>query len=213
MNTWGSGFTIYTAGNSAIRYELQSSGDAWSMQSYGWHGTAALVCEFCDDRNTAWGLVHLSDQAERRVVSESHPSQLLPLSVEAEGEVHRKVEYAEILNSTDRVLRGAELIYYPLTALRKHELKPVFKTDEVRLGSFTGYGVVYELTVAGKLRMPETIDGIIAFGVSDGCAHFTGTVAAQWDNAEFGLKLLLESFSIQRKDLANLEAIEKPSLK
>lgn len=204
---YSEGYTTFSSEGKNVTYSLNVSSPNWSSHGYGWHGTAAIVCEKCTRPEYAWGLVHLSEIPEfgpKPFLEPSvacllppNPSGLLNTECEALRDEHKKeLGRPPIRTAKERIERGQELLYYPFLILSKNDLSPVFMTDGLSIDGLSGYGVVYEIKNPEAKGIPATINGLIAFEMHDSCASFSGTIGTPLDEPEDHLRDLMSSISV-----------------
>ncbi|MEO9517169.1 MAG: hypothetical protein ABJH45_17895 [Paracoccaceae bacterium] len=198
MKGSGTGYGIYEQDGEDVAYEVSTVGTSWGMQGYGWHATAALTCEYCRDPNISWGLVNLSDGWSHRIEPRSFP-RLLP-SEEAQEQQPNNSTLSDlrITNAAQRAARRYEFLYYPMVTFGSNDLTPIHLSEKANVNNFEGYAVVFEISHHRAGGADKSVNGLIAFEVTDGCAYFSGTVGLPLEAADQQLERLLSSISISR---------------
>ena len=198
LKTSGTGFSTFEQDGQTFVYELSAVSLDWSLQGYGYHAAAALICENCSNRDVSWGLVHFNDTWSHRV-NASTRSLLLLLEQDTENNNEMTtLDDARITTAKERARRRYEGLYYPRIILEGNELTALHSSESVRLSDFEGYAVVFEISQPSRRGIPESIDGLIAFELTDGCAFFSGTIALPLEDPIQQLEQLLSSLRIER---------------
>ena len=201
MQRWGTGFATYEHDGEAVTYKLSVDGTRWSTQGYGYHATAAMICESCSNREASWWLVSFHKTWSHRVNVPRRRS-LLPFSEElANGLEHKAKDETWIENSGQRAQRKYEQLYYPWVTFQGTDLSAMHLSDSANIGDFEGYAVVFEISHPASKGMPEAVDGLIAFDLTDGCAYLSGTVALPLEDPGQQLEQFLNSLIIERAQL------------
>lgn len=204
----GTGFHTFASDGKFITYKLLVESPNWSAHGYGYHGTAAIVCESCPLPGASWGLVHLSEipKSGSKITWVPPDACFLPPDPTGlpnpecqayEEDYEEEEKRPPIQTAKERVERGQELLYYPLLVLNIGDLSPVYSTNELAIDDMRGYGVVYKIVNPEAKGISNAVNGLIAFELHDSCASFGGTIAVTLDDAEGQLLDLMSSISIE----------------
>lgn len=164
---WGvDSFTIEERGE-VWTYSVRASGPFWRHVHYGRHGFG-LVCAGC---------AFSPPGAELPGGLYDFPGGLYGLAIHSAGLPPTAAERAE---------RRKEFIGYPYTWLGPNHLEHSGFREDVVLGPFTGYAVLFR-TVRGENSQKSTADiiaarseGVLAIELTDGCVRFGAVSLVDW---------------------------------
>ncbi len=197
--------TLFDENGKQVLYSLRATGSDWKLKSYGYHGTALAVCETCEPEDTFGGLVHIGmlPQPYEKIIKEGVPCLAAYEETCTEPEQDVEKTMPAITTAKLRIESDVEHLYYPIHMIPIENRIPVYQTDELRSGKFKGYGVVYRILNPTELQLPRSITGMIAFGLRDHCASFTGTIAVPIEKAQALLNSFADAMVVERSEPPN----------
>jgi len=153
----GWGFRSAAVEDKGIRktYVLRMNGLKWRLSPYGYHAPANLSCASCDP--AMGGLVYMYGD-EFRAPATSYI-----------GSVDPKIApYPRTVS--DRIALDSELFGYPIRVVSGENLSAIYSHENLKVGAFEGYAVLYDAKIPARDKRPEQNFGLLALSLSDGCA-------------------------------------------
>ena len=153
----GSHTSEYARQGYRITYRLETPGPVWGKSTFGYHSDGILGCQDCVRGFPTRGLYHFGTNDS--IWKEHGPKN-----------VHERIE------------RRSEAVGYPLKIVEGEWLRPLSFLDDLKIGRYTGYAILYQVDLPGESRWLVTSIGgtrelhVLALNLTDGCMIFETTM-------------------------------------
>lgn len=151
---WGFRSALVEDGGDRVIYAVRMSGLKWRLSPYGYHAPAFVKCISCE--NELGGLLELS-VAKFETGATMYPG------------VFKQARTPYPGSAVDRISRDSEMFGYPMLQVSGDDLTAIASRDQLKVGGFKGYAVLYDAKLVARGKLPTKNFGILILSLSDGC--------------------------------------------